>query len=143
METRAVSVTGPPPGIALHGDEWELILGREMLFAWGLCGSSEGVRLVFEMHRLGAGAEAALEDALAQPRHSWRMGKPLTSGSSRGTRDSWGHKYSKSSRYSCARHSGFFWANLTCYLENSKTNKYAVSILFSPTPPRAQLLLCV
>lgn len=44
-----------PPGIALHGDEWELILGRETLFAWGLCGSSEGVRLVFEMHRLGGG----------------------------------------------------------------------------------------
>lgn len=42
-----------PPGIALHGDEWELILGIEMPLAQGLSGSSEHMRSMFEMHGLG------------------------------------------------------------------------------------------
>ena len=30
-----------PPGIVLHGDEWDLILGIEMLFPWGLQGTAK------------------------------------------------------------------------------------------------------
>lgn len=42
-----------PPGIVLHSDEWELILGIQMQFPRGLRGSSKRIRLVFEMHGLG------------------------------------------------------------------------------------------
>lgn len=42
-----------PPGIVLHGDEWELILGIQMQFPRGLQGSSKHIRLVFEMPGLG------------------------------------------------------------------------------------------
>lgn len=59
LETHAVSVTGTPLGNVLHGDEWELILGIEMLFPWGLGGNSEGVRSVFEMHVSERRPEAA------------------------------------------------------------------------------------
>lgn len=67
LETRAVSVTGTPLGIVLHGDEWELILGIEMLFPWGLSGNNEGIRLVFETHVSERRPEAASESTPAQP----------------------------------------------------------------------------
>lgn len=51
LETQSLSYHFPP-GIALHGDEWELILGIEMPFPQGLGGGSKNIRSVFEMHRL-------------------------------------------------------------------------------------------
>lgn len=60
LETRGVSVTGCPPGIVLRGDEWELVVGVEMLFPRGLSGSSAGIRSVFELHGLGEEARGCL-----------------------------------------------------------------------------------
>lgn len=67
LETHAVSVTGTPLSIVLHGDEWKLILGIEMLFPWGLSGNNEGDRLVFETHVSERRPEAASESTPAQP----------------------------------------------------------------------------
>lgn len=120
----------------LHCDEWERILGTEMLFPLGLCGgSSEGVRWLGRYLK-GKILERRPQAACKHPSSALRLcstGKPLTSGSSKSTRDSWGHKQSKSSRHSYSGHSGFSWANQTCCLENSKSNK---CLIFFPLLPK-------
>lgn len=107
-----------------------------MPFPLGLCGgSSEGVRWLGRYLK-GKILERRPQAACKHPSSALRLcstGKPLTSGSSKSTRDSWGHKQSKSSRHSYSGHSGFSWANQTCCLENSKSNK---CLIFFPLLPK-------
>lgn len=56
-----------PPGVALHGDEWELILGIEMLFAWGLCGGGKAFGRCLKCTVLERRPEAALENTQLSP----------------------------------------------------------------------------
>lgn len=80
-----------PPGIALHGDEWELILGIKMLFLWG-CGGSGNVVVLFEMHIPGKEARRRLREhprlspkSLRGPQSFWMAGVSGASGTAPGS----------------------------------------------------------
>lgn len=51
-----------PPGIALHGDEWELILEIKMLFPWGCGGSGNAVSCCLKCTLLARRPAAASEN---------------------------------------------------------------------------------
>lgn len=56
-----------PPGIVLHGDEWELILGIEMLFPQGLQGAAKALGLCLKCMVLEKRPEAASENTQLSP----------------------------------------------------------------------------
>ena len=56
-----------PPGIVLHGDEWELILGIEMLFPRGLQGAAKALGQCLKCMVLERRPEAASENTQLSP----------------------------------------------------------------------------
>lgn len=75
-----------PPGIALHGDEWELILGIKMLFPWGCGGGGNAVSCCLKCTLLARRPAAASENTPpAQPEDSLRTPKLFDGRSFRST----------------------------------------------------------
>lgn len=62
-----------PPGIVLHGDEWELILGIEMLFPRGLQGAAKALGWCLKCMVLERRPEAASENTQLSPETHWRQ----------------------------------------------------------------------
>ena len=110
-----------PPGIVLHGDEWELILGIEMLFPRGLQGAAKASGRCLKCMVLEKRPEAASENTQLSP-ETFGGRKPFSSGSSRSARGSWGPNQGQNSSSSCPRHCSFFRANEPCCLGNSKSS---------------------
>lgn len=120
-----------PPGIALHGDEWELILGIKMLFPWCCGGSGNAVSCCLKCTLLARRPAAASRTArrFSEDPKAFRWQEFQKHGGLL-----LGRLQSCRSRYSCSRLSCFSLASQPWRLGNPTSNESFSCLLWLPMP---------